>query len=71
MFCFRIFINISVSETDQCEDSVDSLNYRYKWMMKLEMETILNPELLHDDPKLYNFMQVHESEEDKDVNLPK
>ena len=52
------------------KDVVGCLNSRYKLMLKLEMEKLLNPELIRDDP-FFKFMQVYENEEDQSVSLSK
>ena len=40
---------------------VDGLNARYKQMLKLEMEVILNNELFCCDTNFYKFEKVHEN----------
>ena len=40
-------------------------------MPKLAISKLLNIKLFRDDPKLFKFMQVHESGEDQDVSLTK
>ena len=50
-FIFSIIIYILVGETVHGKDVVDGLNYRDKWIIKLEMEKLFNPELILGDPK--------------------
>ena len=49
----------------------DSLNVRDKWILKLAMETILDPGLIWDDPNVFNFMQVHEKKGDQALSVAK
>ena len=40
-------------------------------MLKVDIENLLNPEFIGDDPNVFKFMQVHENEEQQDVSLAK
>ena len=53
-----IIIDIEVGSTGHVKCFVGGLNYIYKWMLKLEMERLLNPELICDD-NFSKFMQVY------------
>ena len=53
-----IIIDIEVGSPGHVKYFVGGLNYIYKWMLKLEMERLLNPELICDDT-FSKFMQVY------------
>ena len=57
MYCFRIsiIIDISVVSPGHVKDVVYGLNSRYKWMLKLATENLLNTELILYEP----IFQVH------------
>ena len=50
---------------------VDGLSSIDKQILKLAMGNLFNTELIRDDPIFFNFMQVHENEEDQAVILEK
>ena len=43
-------------------DVVGGINYRYKWMRKLFLDKLLNPELIYESSNFCKFVQVHETE---------
>ena len=61
IFCFIIFfiVDRAVGAPVHEKYYVHGMNDREKWMLKLAMANILNPELIHDYPNFYKFMQVH------------
>ena len=68
---FSIIIDRAVGSPGHGKYVVDGLNDRYKWILKLSMAKILNTKLIRYDPIVFNFMQVHENEEDQVVSITK
>ena len=58
---FFIVINKTFGAPGHGNNVVDGLNARYKQMLKLEMEMILNNELFCCDTNFYKFEKVHEN----------
>ena len=68
---FYIIIYRSVGAHLHAKCVVDGLNTKYKRMIKLPMEKLLNPVLIRDDSIVFKFMQVNGNEEDKSISLAK
>ena len=58
---FSIIVDRVIFAPIHGKDVVDGLTARDKWMLKLEMANISNPELIFDNPNFYKFAQVHKN----------
>ena len=67
---FSIIIDRAVGECGYVRDVADGQKDIDKWMVKLEMENLLNPELIQDDP-FFKFIRAHKNEEYQAVSLKK
>ena len=68
---FSIIVDRVIFAPIHGKDVVDGLNARDKWMLKLEMANISNPELIFDNPNFYKFAQVHKNGSHQAVILSK
>ena len=60
-----MFIYRSIGETDYINDVVDGIDIRYKWMLKLVMAKLLNPESIFYHPNFTSSFMFSNLNKDK------
>ena len=64
-----VIIYLAFDATVHNKDYANVINDIDKLIFKLSIAEILDPELIHDDPIFYKYVQVHETEGDQYVIL--